>query len=166
MLGRECRPDQSVGGGGMKRHEPVWPVTELEAEVARLQQQLAEREKKKYEKRIAKLEAENESMEVEMSKHITDAQDTIYRLHDENERLRKELNFYDNKCEFCGSPLGLLHQESCPLCESRADIEELEADNKRLSIGVSNCAKTVDQLMTENERLRIALEEKWWGEKK
>jgi len=50
----------------MKRHEPVWPVTELEAEVARLQQQLAEREKKKYEKRIAKLEAENERLREEI----------------------------------------------------------------------------------------------------
>jgi len=33
-------------------------------------------------------------------------------------------------------------------------IAELEAENERLSTGVSNCAKTVDQLMTENERLR------------
>jgi len=59
-------------------------------------------------------------------------------LEEDNERLRGELHFFDNKCESCGSTLGLLHQESCPLCKSRADH--------------NSCKNTCDRLRAETER--------------
>jgi len=103
--------------------------------------------------RIAELGADNERLSI----GVSNCAKTVDQLMTENERLRKELNFYDNKCEFCGSPLGLLHQESCPLCESRADIEELEAENKRLDAELTKQLMHGTRLQETIDLLRLKL---------
>lgn len=40
------------------------------------------------------------------------------------QKLKKELEFYKNKCSKCGSSLGLLHENECPLCNARRDLAD------------------------------------------
>jgi len=49
----------------------------------------------------------------------------IAALEAENARLKADLSFYQNKCAKCGSVLGLLHEDACPLCNARRQLSEL-----------------------------------------
>ena len=46
------------------------------------------------------------------------------RYQDRIAALEAELAFYENRCSKCGSTLGLLHEDACPLCTARNELSE------------------------------------------
>lgn len=47
-------------------------------------------------------------------------------LRAERDTLRQRVEFESHKCSKCGSNLGLLHEDACPLCNCRKRVAELE----------------------------------------
>ena len=72
-------------------------------------------------------------------------------IEKENESLRQQLTFESHKCSKCGTNLGLLHEDACPLCNCRQQL----VDSKK------TCAKMLfDQENTFKQQLEVA---SYWG---
>jgi len=59
------------------------------------------------------------------------AADYIEQKEAQLAELEAQLAFYDNKCPTCKTPLGLLAESECPLCDARQQLAEAQKDAER-----------------------------------